>query len=123
MELSHFCNVFDASRETTAHTSFAAVTAPFCKVAIDTPLRRLFDYRVPDAALSPGMRVRVPFGRQHVTGVVVALATGCGAVVMANERSASQPTRVVDGVEINHQYSKSFAFERLRDNRWNHSAR
>jgi hypothetical protein len=44
---------------------------------------------------------------------VVACATGCGSVVMANERSASQPTRVVDGVEINHQYSKSFAFERL----------
>ncbi|HXC59151.1 MAG TPA: primosomal protein N', partial [Steroidobacteraceae bacterium] len=58
-----------------ADSSFAAVTAPFCKVAIDTPLRRLFDYRVPDAPLEPGMRVRVPFGRQHVTGVVVALAT------------------------------------------------
>jgi hypothetical protein len=45
--------------------------------------------------------------------VVVALATGCTAVVMANERSASQATRVVAGVEINHQYSKSFAFEQL----------
>src|SRR5690606_16672904 len=45
--------------------------------------------------------------------VVVALATGCGSVVMANERSASQATRVVAGVAINHQYSKSLAFERL----------
>lgn len=44
---------------------------------------------------------------------VVAAITGCGSVVMANERSASQPTRVVDGCEINHQYSKSLPFETL----------
>lgn len=48
-----------------------------------------------------------------LVAVVVALATGCSSVVMANERSASQSTRVVGGVEINHQYSKSFAFEHL----------
>jgi len=48
-----------------------------------------------------------------LVAVIVACATGCRSVVMANERSASQPTRIVDGVEINHQYSKSFAFERL----------
>lgn len=48
-----------------------------------------------------------------LVSVIVALATGCRSVVMANERSASQPTRVVDGVEINHQYSKSFAFEQM----------
>jgi len=52
------------------------VTVPICKVALDTPLRRLFDYRAPEGALAPGMRVRVPFGRQRMTGVVVALATG-----------------------------------------------
>ncbi|MEO8308351.1 MAG: primosomal protein N' [Pseudomonadota bacterium] len=45
----------------------------FCKIAIDTPLRRLFDYRCVDA-VQPGVRVRVPFGRQRVVGVVVALA-------------------------------------------------
>src|SRR6478735_9066742 len=44
---------------------------------------------------------------------VVAHATGCGSVVMANERSGSQPTRIVHGVAINHQYSKSFEFELL----------
>jgi len=45
----------------------------FCQVAIDTPLRRLFDYRLPEPpeAALPGARVRVPFGRQRVTGVVV----------------------------------------------------
>jgi primosomal protein N' (replication factor Y) len=51
------------------------VTASICKVALDTPLRRLFDYRAPHGAVSPGVRVRVPFGRQQMTGVVVALAT------------------------------------------------
>ena len=44
----------------------------YCQVAIDTPLRRLFDYRLSDdAAAPPGVRVRVPFGRQRMVGVVV----------------------------------------------------
>ena len=53
------------------------------RVALDTPLRRLFDYLPPaevtgsGAASSPqpGMRVRVPFGRQQLTGMIVELAT------------------------------------------------
>ncbi len=43
-------------------------------VAIDTPLRRLFDYRIPadwSGHLRPGCRVWVPFGRRRVVGVVV----------------------------------------------------
>ena len=43
------------------------------RVALDTPLRRLFDYLPPAAAtLSPtvGVRVRVPFGRQRRIGLV-----------------------------------------------------
>ena len=40
-------------------------------VAIDTPLRRTFDYRAPPD-LVPGQRVWVPFGRRKVVGVVVA---------------------------------------------------
>jgi primosomal protein N' (replication factor Y) (superfamily II helicase) len=39
-------------------------------VAIDTPLRRTFDYRAPDG-LAPGQRVWVPFGRRRVVGVIV----------------------------------------------------
>ena len=38
---------------------------------------------------------------------------GCGYVVMANEKSSSEPTRIVDGYNINHQYSKSYEFEHL----------
>lgn len=41
-------------------------------VAIDTPLRRSFDYRAPASELVPGQRVWVPFGRRRVVGVVVA---------------------------------------------------
>ncbi|HEU4781387.1 MAG TPA: DEAD/DEAH box helicase, partial [Steroidobacteraceae bacterium] len=47
------------------------------RVALDTPLRRLFDYlpaRESAPVVEPGMRVRVPFGRQHLIGVVQSLA-------------------------------------------------
>jgi primosomal protein N' (replication factor Y) len=53
------------------------MTAPILAVAIDAPLRRLFDYRAPvevDAAqLRPGQRVWVPFGRRKSVGVIVEL--------------------------------------------------
>jgi primosomal protein N' (replication factor Y) len=47
------------------------------QIALDTPLRRVFDYRPPshsigaDAAPRLGVRVRVPFGRQHLIGILV----------------------------------------------------
>ncbi len=44
------------------------------RLALPVPLRRLFDYRVPaafaDRHLQRGMRVRVPFGRRELTGVL-----------------------------------------------------
>ncbi|HEY5809100.1 MAG TPA: primosomal protein N' [Povalibacter sp.] len=41
-------------------------------VAIDTPLRRIFDYRAPAGEpVGPGYRVWVPFGRRRVVGVVL----------------------------------------------------
>jgi primosomal protein N' (replication factor Y) len=45
------------------------------RVALDTPLRRLFDYLPPPGGLPAGVgvRVRVPFGRQRLVGVIVAL--------------------------------------------------
>lgn len=49
-------------------------------VALDTPLRRCFDYLPPlctaisgDLTPLPGMRVRVPFGRQQLTGIIVSI--------------------------------------------------
>jgi primosomal protein N' (replication factor Y) len=46
------------------------------RVALDTPLRRLFDYLPARDGRSaqPGARVRVPFGRQRLVGVVHSLA-------------------------------------------------
>ncbi|MET0497307.1 MAG: primosomal protein N' [Steroidobacteraceae bacterium] len=44
-------------------------------VAIDTPLRRTFDYRLPaemaGGDIAPGQRVLVPFGRRRVVGIVI----------------------------------------------------
>ncbi len=48
---------------------------PILRLALPSPLRRLFDYRAPDGvprtALQPGMRLRAPFGRREVIGVLV----------------------------------------------------
>jgi primosomal protein N' (replication factor Y) len=49
------------------------------RVALDTPLKRLFDYLPPAEGLfpvpiRPGMRVRVPFGRQRLVGIVMDVA-------------------------------------------------
>ncbi|HMM47735.1 MAG TPA: primosomal protein N' [Thiobacillaceae bacterium] len=43
------------------------------QVALDTPLNRLFDYRVPDGlrAIPRGALVEVPFGRTHQVGVAL----------------------------------------------------
>ncbi len=45
-------------------------------VALDTPLRRLFDYLPGAVPAAVGSRVRVPFGRQQRVGVVMGLAEG-----------------------------------------------
>ncbi len=48
---------------------------PILRLALPSPLRSLFDYRppagVPYAALQAGVRLRVPFGRREVVGVLV----------------------------------------------------
>ena len=49
----------------------------YLRIAVDTPLRRAFDYLPPrDAApppggWPPGVRVAVPFGRGEVVGVLL----------------------------------------------------
>ena len=47
-----------------------------------------------------------------ICGLAAAL-TGRGTVLLSNERSADEPTRQDPSGEVNHQYSKSSAFERL----------
>ncbi|NND54670.1 MAG: primosomal protein N', partial [Gammaproteobacteria bacterium] len=45
------------------------------RVAINTPVNKLFDYLAPKGRddLRPGMRVRVPFGRRKLVGIVAAV--------------------------------------------------
>jgi primosomal protein N' (replication factor Y) len=49
------------------------MTAAVLRIALDMPLRRLFDYLPPahGARVQPGQRVRVPFGRQRLIGLVM----------------------------------------------------
>lgn len=49
---------------------------PILKVAVNAPLRRLFDYLPPSdgGTLLPGVRIRVPFGRTRKLGILVELA-------------------------------------------------
>jgi len=57
-------------------------------------------------------------GHVPITGILSAIAlacavlSGCNAVAMSNEHSASAANLSLDGIEINHQYSKSLEFER-----------
>ena len=46
-------------------------------------------------------------------GAVIAALRGHPEVVIANERSAEEPTQFVGDVPVNHQHSKSFAFEQV----------
>lgn len=57
------------------------------RLALPSPLRRLFDYRapagVPRAALQPGVRLRVPFGNRQVIGILVEL---CAASAVPEDK-------------------------------------
>lgn len=76
-------------------------------MAIDTPLRRLFDYLPPALAEgaaepAPGMRVRVPFGRRRLIGVVMGAADSSE---LAPERVKTvlevlDPKPVLDGATL-----------------------
>src|SRR5690349_18885177 len=85
----------------------AAARLPFIRVR-----RRL------DAALSKLNEAGALNGHVPITGILSAIAlasavlSGCNAVAMSNEHSASAANLSIDGIEINHQYSKSFEFER-----------
>ena len=57
-------------------------------------------------------------GHVPVTGILSAIVLACAVlsgfdtIAMSNEHSASAPNLMVDGVGINHQFSKSLGFER-----------
>ena len=50
---------------------------PILRVAVPSPLFRVFDYMPPrdwSGALAPGMRLDIPFGRGRSVGVLIEIA-------------------------------------------------
>jgi UDP-N-acetyl-alpha-D-muramoyl-L-alanyl-L-glutamate epimerase len=99
---------------------FSVGDAPaISRTAAVAELPRLIAHRQLDGGLGELNRAGALNGHVPITAIVscVALLTaalnGFDAVVMANERSASSGNLIWDGVEVNHQYSKSFDTERL----------
>ena len=86
-------------------------------MAVDVPLRRLFDYRCPsgvDAArLQPGQRLWVPFGRQRVAAVLVELASSStvpeaklrAATALIGPKAAMACTAAIE-TEIDRHYTQ-----------------
>lgn len=63
------------------------------RVALNRPIRRLFDYSAPDdLELTPGQRVRIPFGPRSATGLVVETnVTPPEGITLKPVTSASEP--------------------------------
>ncbi|MDE2345193.1 MAG: primosomal protein N' [Gammaproteobacteria bacterium] len=65
----------------------------FLRVAVPSPLHRQFDYLPPAGgeqnSLCPGMRVRVPFGKRHMVGVLTGITSNPG-IAADRLRHASQ---------------------------------
>ncbi len=96
---------------TGAHERFAAsLGRPLLAVnrRLDPRLRELVEAGAPNG--------HVPVTAiTSAIAVIVAVALDIRDVVMGLERSASEPSLVVDGIEINHQFSKSQRAEDLLD--------
>ena len=57
-----------------------APSGPFVGVALDLPMDTLFTYRVPDPwrnRVRIGQRVRVPFRKKHLVGLVAEVSDSC----------------------------------------------
>jgi primosomal protein N' (replication factor Y) (superfamily II helicase) len=82
LETERALRLDDPGFSTDLSTYFVDKGPMILRIALDTPLRRVFDYRAPEdrAAgviprnLKPGVRVRVPFGRQQLIGILVGVA-------------------------------------------------
>lgn len=75
---------------------------------------RLLDPLLAQRTEEGGLNGHIPITaiNSSISAVFAALL-GHTEVVIANERSAEEPTQFVDGIPVNHQHSKSFAFERV----------
>lgn len=77
-------------------------------------VRRRLDPLLGERTRAGGLNGHVPVTAIN-SGVatLVAVLGGFDPVVFANERSADEETLTVNGARVNHQYSKSYEFERL----------
>jgi len=77
-------------------------------------VRRTMDPRLREAVEAGAINGHVPVTAiNSAIAVVLAAALGLRDVLMGLERSASEPTLVTDGIEVNHQFSKSAEAEGL----------
>jgi hypothetical protein len=75
-------------------------------------LKRTLDRRLFELNARGALNGHVPISACIAAAAsLVAVASGYTAVVAANERSADEGNTTYNGVEINHQWSKSFRFE------------
>ena len=87
-----------------------------CIAAADLPFIRV--HRRLDRGLFDLNQAGALNGHVPITGILSALTlaaavmTGFDVIAMSNEHSASAPNLRIDGIPVNHQYSKSFEFEK-----------
>jgi hypothetical protein len=94
------------------HPSITA-TAAVAGVPLVTVTRHVDD-GLGEATRRTGFNGHVPVTAMNsLIALIAARALGLGPVVMSNEESASEATLIWQGREVNHQYSKSGAFETL----------
>ncbi len=75
-------------------------------------MKRTLDRRLFELNARGALNGHVPISACiAAAAALVAVASGYSAVVAANERSADEGNTSYNGVEINHQWSKSFRFE------------
>lgn len=75
-------------------------------------VERTWDRKLLEVAKEGALNGHIPIsGIIGCVGVVTAILAGRQAVVVSNEQSANEPDFTYQGVEINHQYSKSQEFE------------
>jgi hypothetical protein len=88
------------------HRLTAAVGVPHLGVG------RTLDPKLAVLTEAGGMNGHIPITAVNsALALLVAALQGHDSVVLGNERSADEPTRSVGGVPVNHQHSKSFAYE------------
>lgn len=85
-------------------------TTSLAQIALDNPLRKLFDYQIPTelhAQLTPGCRVLVPFGRRMLTGIFIQFTD-----------NSSVPTQKLKQIEAVIDQAPLFSHETLQLIMW-----